>query len=983
LKRSSRAASVALIAVLAAGCWGAFTLCSPAPVAAQDAGSERRASRAKAQERKRRLERKRARASARRRARERAPVLADVTPDSAATIAPVSPPLIVENPYDTQRVVPEPVAPEPTSPEPEPATPDPAQAAPTSESQDADPRAPELAQTTSLPALRAVRTARAPEIDGVIGADEWSAAQPAERFTQKAPHGGQAASERTILRVLYDDDSLYVAFDCVQVHSPVVALLARRDRPLETDSVTIALDTRAEGRSAFEFTVTAAGVLIDGIRYDDGKIAREWDEVWEASSALRSDGWSAELRIPLRTLRFEPARDAVWGMQARRYVSARQESDEWAYAPAEAGGVVSRFGRLEGLQNVEPDHAFALRPFVLGRARHQQRDPAIVHEGWQLEPSAGLDFTWRPAENLALDGTINPDFAQVEADRLILNLSTIEVAFPEKRPFFLAGMDDFATLAPIFYSRRIGRSPKAPVLAEGERLYERPQPSRVYGALKLASDISGGTTLAALSAVTAPNRVDAVLADDSRAARLVDPLTAFNVVRVRTELAPRLDVGALATATNRIEPNDLWPTVLTSDATYAQLFAPGEERASSERCPRGEIRPLGKRCFHDAYVGSLDLVWRSPAGDYALRAQGYGSAIANGEVRTLADGTQIDSGDLGAGGTLRISKQGGGHWLLDGTVTAHSHKLDFNDLGFMDRQNDVRAGAYVEFRTLEPWLVLLETHTSLLAHGQINLDGLPLGRGAMLMEHLVFDGGSTLTLGGYAEGSRFDDREVGDGSALERTAMLGAMQALSSDPRWPVVVAAQATQERRHNGASFSAQLDLVWRPLSMLELQVSPAYSESSGEPRYAGAGMLAGDMIFGHLLARSAGATLRASYAFSPTLSLQSYAQLFVASGEYSDFSHFLAPPGGPRPVVELRDLAPSPPPAIRPDFERASLALNVVLRWEYRIGSTLYLLYARSQDPDVVLQPWQRPRLVPDLIRTAPASDVLMLKLAYWLG
>jgi hypothetical protein len=168
-----------------------------------------------------------------------------------------------------------------------------------------------------------------------------------------------------------------------------------------------------------------------------------------------------------------------------------------------------------------------------------------------------------------------------------------------------------------------------------------------------------------------------------------------------------------------------------------------------------------------------------------------------------------------------------------------------------------------------------------------------------------------------------------------------------------------------------------------MLELQVSPGYSESSGEPRYAGAGALPDDLVFGHLQARSAGVTLRSTYAFSPTLTLQSYAQLFVASGEYSGFMHFLAPAGGPRPVVELRDLAPSPPPVIRPDFERASLALNVVLRWEYAIGSTLYLLYARSQDPDVVLQPSQRPRLVPDLLRTAPASDVLMLKIAYWIG
>ncbi|HMI91192.1 MAG TPA: DUF5916 domain-containing protein, partial [Polyangiales bacterium] len=721
--------------------------------------------------------------------------------------------------------------------------------------------------------------------------------------------------------------------------------------------------------------------------YDDGKIAREWDEIWEASSETHARGWSAELRIPLRVLRFERTRDAVWGLQARRYISGLQESDEWAYTPGAAGGVVSHFGRLEGLHDIEPDHSLALRPFVLGRASYREPDPAIVDEGWELRPSAGLDFSWHPADNLALDGTINSDFGQVEADRLILNLSTVEAVFPEKRPFFLAGMDDFATLAPIFYSRRIGRTPKPPPLnrdpANPERLYGRPQASTLYGALKLAGDLSGDAMIAALSAVAGPNQVDVVHADGRHVATLIDPLTAYNVVRVRSELSPGLDVGAIATATHRIEPNERWPDWLTSSADYGLVPASDDQQSEYERCPGGQQRPVGKRCFHDAYVVSTDLGWRSPGGDYALRAQGYASAVANGPSRTLADGTVIASGDLGAGGTLRLSKQGGEHWLLDGTFGAHSRRLDFNDLGFMDRQNDLRGGAYLEYRTLDPWGLLLETHTSVLGYGQNNLDGLALWRGAMLMETLVLDGGWVVTVGGQVAGSRFDDREIGDGTALERSELLGVFEAISTDPRLPFVLAAQSAQERMHNGSNFSAQLDVLWRPASMVELQITPAYSDNAGEPRYAGTGTIAEDLVFGHLHARSAGVTLRASYAFSPTLSLQSYAQLFLASGFYYDYRHFSAAPSGPRPVVHLRDLEPGRAPELRPDFERASLALNVVLRWEYHLGSTLYLLYARSQDPDVVLDPERIPQLAPGRIGSAPATDVVMLKLAYWFG
>ena len=830
------------------------------------------------------------------------------------------------------------------------------------------------------PRLQASRAKSAPEIDGVLDDPAWRAAVPATGFTQKAPFSGRGASEPTRVRVLYDDEALYVAFECEQRNSPISALLARRDRPLETDSVSIALDAHGDGRSAFEFTVSAAGTLIDGIRYDDGKIAREWDEIWEAGTAVGADRWTAELRIPLRALRFEAAHDARWGMQARRYISARQESDEWAYAPAHAGGVVSHFGSLAGL-DVEPDQSLELRPFVLARAQHQQPDPALAGSGWELGASGGLDFSWHPDDSVALDGTINPDFAQVEADRLILNLGTSELLFPEKRPFFLAGMDDFATLTPIFYSRRIGRTPSLTATGSA-RPERRPEPSTLYGALKLAADATASTTVAALSAVTGPNQVDVIYDDGVRQARLLEPLSAYNALRVRSELVPRLDLGALATTTHRVEPNDEWPRWLTSDAGHPRV-PPAADGSARQRCPDGVRQRLGRRCFHDAYVGSLDLAWRSPGGDYALRAQGYASAIANGPTRVLPDGTEIGAGDLGAGGSLRLSKQGGEHWLFDASGSAHSRKLDFNDLGFMDRQNVARAGAYAEYRTLEPWWVMLETHSAVLAYGENNLDGLALGRGALLMESLVLESGWTVTVGGHGMTARYDDREVYDGSALERAALLGVFQSIATDPRLPLMLELRLAAERPENGANYSAQLDAIWRPWPQAELQVTPSYSDNAGEPRYAGSGAAPGELVFGRLHARSAALLLRASYAFTPTLTLQSFAQLFLATGEYSDYSRFIAPVGEPRPVIALDSLAAGSAPAIRPDFQRTSLALNVVLRWEYTLGSTLYLLYARTQDPNIALDPAQAPRLDPAQLGTAPASDLLMLKLSYWIG
>jgi Domain of unknown function (DUF5916)/Carbohydrate family 9 binding domain-like len=824
-----------------------------------------------------------------------------------------------------------------------------------------------------------VRASQPPRVDGVLDDPAWGSAPVTAAFTQKAPYAGQPPTEATTLRVLYDDESIYVALDCTQAHSPLVARLTRRDRPAETDSVSIALDARGDGWSAFEFSISAAGVLLDGMRFDDGKISREWDATWEGRSVRAEHGWSAELRIPRHVLRFEPAA-AAYRLQARRYISARQEIAEWAYIPPGAGGEVSRYGWLGGIERSDDTSALLLVPFVLARAEHQTADPALAHSGWGGSASAGLDFTWQPSGALVFNGTINPDFGQVEADRVLLNLTTSELLFPEKRPFFLAGMDDFSTPAPLFYSRRIGRTPAAPPLPNmGDRLAERPQAASIYAALKLAAEPSSAVSLAALSALTAPNELTVVQQDGAQQVRLLDPLTSYNVLRVRAQLAAGLELGATGTATLRNEPNFGWPSWITSDGEY--LAVPGSPPRL--RCPQGELVASDERCFHDAYVAGLDLVWRSPEGQYALRGQAYGSAIPNGPTRQLADGTYLQAGALGAGGTLRLSKQGGDHWLLDASFAAHSRKLDFDDLGFMDRQNQLRGGAYVEYRTLAPWFVLLETHTSALAYGTSNLDGLVLGRGLLLMEHLVFDGGWTFTLGGYGNTLRYDDREVGDGTALERAPVLGSVQAISSDTRAAWVLTAQLSEEWPANGANWSAQLGLTWQPVSTAELQLLSTYTYNSGEPRYAGTGQEPTDLVFGRLTAESAGVSVRLAYTFTPALSLQTYAQTFLSRGTYADFGHFQRAASGPRPIVRLAELVPGSPPRVIPDFQSASLALNVVLRWEYALGSTLYLLYVRSQDPSIAPDPEFEPRLDLGVLRAAPASDVLMLKLAYWIG
>src|SRR5262249_30681982 len=319
----------------------------------------------------------------------------------------------------------------------------------------------------SPPALGPTRAERAPAIDGRIDDAAWADAAPATAFVQKSPDEGQPPSEATTVRVLYDDDAIYVAVDCPQEHSPLVARLTRRDRVVDADRVEIDLGTRGDGKSAFHFSVNAAGVLVDGIRYDDTELSLEWDENWEAATARTDAGWTAELRIPLRFLGFREAPSQTWGLQVRRYVSARQEIDEWAFIPRNVAGEVSHYGTLGPLEGLRAGSPFEIRPFALAKLRRREPTPDTLTSGTDVSAAAGLDAKWHIARDLTLDATVLPDFAQVEADQVVLNVTTYETFFPEKRPFFLEGLDAFATPVRILYTRRIGRQPAAPELAAG------------------------------------------------------------------------------------------------------------------------------------------------------------------------------------------------------------------------------------------------------------------------------------------------------------------------------------------------------------------------------------------------------------------------------------------------------------------------------------------------------------------------------------
>jgi len=781
------------------------------------------------------------------------------------------------------------------------------------------------ATTPTRPTVVPARATAAVRIDGKLDDPAWSAATPFTGFVQKYPREGRTPSEPTSVRVLYDDRTLYVAIDCVQRRAPIVARLTRRDRVVEADRVAVYLDSMLDRKTAVQLEVNAAGVQADALHFDDTNSTFDWDEVWRSAVARRAGGWSVELAIPLRLLRLRPRDRQTWGFQVRRYVVATQEQDELAFIPRDGGGEVSRYGQLGPFDHLQRPLGVELRPFATSQLSHQPR-ASSVEPGF----SAGLDGRWRLARTAALDFTVNPDFGQVEADQVVLNLTNFETFFPEKRPFFLHGLDLFATPINVLYTRRIGQVPAAPALAAGQSLAEPLGPARIDTAAKLTGR-HGALSYATLAALTHETAVDVRNPDNTTQSVRVAPFTLYEALRLKLDVSSHASLGAIATGTNR--------------------FA-------------------GQR---DSWIGGVDGAWRSVGGAWAVGGQAVLSKVLGGEARQLADGTVIASGDTSGAAVLSIQKQGGnavGELVCDG----RGRRFDPNDLGFLERQNQLHCFGSVGWHDTSAGRWLDETRHNLEVYYRANLDGLALGSGYQINTsgHLRSTWSYFTEL--HLRPAHFDDREVGDGTAIERSGLLGWELGLSSDPRRRVAVNLEGTAQWLGNGVNLEAGSTWTFHVHPQLDLQLLQTAQFTAGEPRYVGDD--AGDRLFAREKALALGLTVKSTYTFTTSFSVQASAQLFVDRLAFTEFS---SAPASQR-VAHLADLVPHAPPVESVDGDYGAVNGSLVTRWEFRPGSTLYVVFSHAQQrSDAAMSPGIVPPLA---VLRAPAADAVLLKLSWLL-
>jgi hypothetical protein len=827
-----------------------------------------------------------------------------------------------------------------------------------------------LALDLGVPHTHATRTTTGPVIDGRLDDAVWNAAEPSQAFTQFYPQNGKAPSERTTMRVLYDDAALYIGFDCEQIHTPIFTRLTRRDRDSESEWISVEIDPRHNGKSTLVFGVNVSGVLLDALITEPTNWNLDWDENWEARTARTATGWSAEFRIPLRVLRFDASQPVQsWGLQALRYIAQNQELDQWSYFSRDVANPLAHAGRLDDLRDLKPGGSLELRPFATAQGRRLDATSQTSASGFDARWSAGLDLKWHIAQDLTLDAAFAPDFAQVEADQVILNLTNYETFLPEKRPLFLEGTEVFSFPLQVFYSRRIGIAPTAPTLRNAEQLVNVPDAATIYSAGKMVGRLGTNWSVGALTALTGRSEVTVQdITTMARSTRVAAPLTAFNVLRLKREWGSAGHIGVIGTGTTSFDNGTGYPVQVGT---------------TNELCPSGAMPLIGARCFRDGYVGGIDALWRSPAGDYVANGAFIGSMINGGAEVTQLDGTPIRSGDRSLGGWVRVAKEGGEHLLLSAAYTGAGRHLDYNDLGYMPRQNLHELKTSVGYRTLDLGRFTTETTSALEITQRRSLTGLDLGQLYELNTRLRLQNFWNLFVAADVAPARFDDREIGDGSALERGRYVGGRLEVGTDPKRQVVVALSGQGQAIQNDAqAATAQGTLTLAVLPQFDISLTPQVTWSAGEPRYAWNVAAAGTPYpFGKLTATSVGATFRASYTFTPRLTLQAYAQAFLASGHFTDLRSVSVPPGQRISINQITS-APArlPDPLTTPDFEEAALNLNIVFRWEYRLGSTLFLVYSRSQLPGV--SNFSTPAsLEPRALGRGASADVILVKLSYW--
>ena len=851
--------------------------------------------------------------------------------------------------------------------------------------------------------LTARRAAGEIVIDGRLAEAVWQGPAAVTEFTQSSPDEGKPATERGEVRFAFDDEAIYVAARLFDAHpDSIMALLTRRDRQGQSDLFVVYFDPYRDGRTGYEFAVSAAGVQGDGTLHNDNWSDDSWDGVWESAVQRDAQGWTVEMRIPLSQLRMHDRPDQVWGVNVARGIGRRNEFSYLVPRLRQGSGFVSRFAELRGLDGLRPRRRMEAIPYVTGKAEYEPTaagDP--FREGGNMAPTVGADFRVGLGGSLQLDGTVNPDFGQVEVDPAVVNLSDVETFFEERRPFFVEGSNNFSfgyggannfmgfnwVNNEQFYTRRIGRAPQGRVPSAEFRDVPRGVP--ILGAAKVTGRVQGWN-LGVLGALT--KREHARLADAGTEWRSeVEPLAGYGVLRLQRDLdGGRHGIGMLATHVRRDFADETLRSQFNDQATVVGLDGCMSLDAAREWVLSGwgtvsRISGTGER-IADVQAGSTHYFQRPDASHLEL------------------DPTRTSL--TGAFGRLTLNRQRGSV-LFNAAVGVVTPGYDNNDLGFIGQADLINAHVASGYRWTRPTSWYNSARVTFATFGRWDFEGNRTGGyGLWNNSNITWKNFSSSWIGFFAQGAGVNTRQTRGGPVMERARYGEVFGGWQSDGRKSLILelTGSISDASQDEGGGYSLGTEVTWRPASNVNVSFGPEYRVNRNGSQYLRAvtDPLAAETygrryVFGELEQRTLSANLRLNYVFSPKLSFELFAQPLISSGEYGTIKELATPgtlafhaygTGGSTidrstGTVDPDGAGPAAPFSIgQPEFTFASLRGNAVLRWEYAPGSTIFLVWTQARSYNESTGEF-RPRASFDRLLDAPGRNVVMVKVSYWLS
>jgi Domain of unknown function (DUF5916) len=847
--------------------------------------------------------------------------------------------------------------------------------------------------TSERKRANAVRVEGPIHVDGLLDDHTWELASPISDFIQKEPQENAPPTEDMEVRFAYDDGAIYIGARMYnRKQTAIQAPLGRRDLVKDqAEYVLVSLDTFHDRRTAYAFGVTATGVRLD--RYYPGDDETVFDEgfepVWQARTNIQDDGWTAELWIPFSQLRFNEQPEQVWGLNVQRFTPNINEMDYWQPVPRTVKGWSSRFGDLRGIEGIRPSKRIEVMPFTAGSALvNGNRDHANpFDDGRNLKNHTGADLKMGLGPDLTLEATVNPDFGQVEADPAEVNLSALETFFPEKRPFFLEDSRLLNTsLANNFFnSRRVGAPPTAPVSAD---YVDYPQTATILTAAKLTGRLVSGTSIGILGAMTGEEFAHTAQRGSASIGKVrVAPRANWGLVRIQQEFGPSAStVSGMFTAVHRdLKPGD----------------------------------PLAALLNRNAFTASTDSVLRFKRGEYELRSYA-GVDYINGDAanleriqRSAVHYMQRPDRDYGSFDPTRTSltgyvygstfeRTGGRHWLWFGRLIVQSPAFNTNDMGRITTSDSYQPDVNIRYRETRPGRIFRNysigvTQTNEWNFGGNRQDGTV--RSNITLTFLNFWTATIATGPNFAKMSQLLTR----GGPLMRgpkgwTTTVTLRNRAAARNGWNAsytLTTDEAGGRTRniHGGISFTPKprWQFSVTPTSIHEINSQQYVATVSGGPALT----YGQRYIFSFIDRSTWSSQFRLGYTLRPDLNVDIYAEPFAASGHYYGFGELAAArtrlmrlygtdgttissqPDGSRIVTD----GAASFTLKNSDFNTRSFRSNVVLRWEWRPGSILYLVWQQNRRATEAMG--DRVGFT-DMFRSlsAPGSNFFAVKMSFWL-